>query len=418
MRGRLLVVGAAAVIALVLGVVLGTSGGDDDPPTTTPTTGKPAADPVAQALAATAPVGAGWRERGVDLTSYQPEVFASSGAAAQLDRIKATGSTTVSIVVTWYQADKRSGDVQPDGAKSATDDGVRAIAAAARDRGMTIALKPHVDVLDGTFRGDIDPDDPAAWMRSYTGFVTHLADLATEVGATTFVIGTELETLSRRTDDWRALIDQVRQRYSGRLTYAANWVAEAERVKFWDALDLIGIDAYMPLTKDDPDPTVAELVRGWQPWRRRLASLSASVDRPVLFTELGYPSRLGAADRPSQEGDGAISQPAQARLYEAAFRVFEDVPWFHGVWWWDWPGDGGDPARDAGSYTPAGKLAERTMTRWLATAPAAAEPAAPGATTTEPAPAATEAAPPAVTVTTTVTVTTPAPAPPTGTGAP
>jgi len=374
MRGRLLVVGAAALIALVLGVVLGTSGGDDDGPPATATE-PPSLDPVAQALAATAPVSAGWRERGVDLTSYQPEVFASADAAAQLDRIKATGSTTVSIVVTWYQPDKAADDVQPDGAKSATEDGVRAIAAAAAQRGMTVALKPHVDVLDGTFRGQIAPKDPAAWMRSYTGFVTRMADLATAIGATTFVVGTELETLSGRTADWRALIAQVRQRFTGRLTYAANWVAEAERVKFWDALDLIGIDAYMPLTKDDPDPTVAELVRGWQPWRTRLASLSASVHRPVLFTELGYPSRLGAADRPSQEGDGAVSQPAQARLYEAAFRVFEDVPWFRGVWWWDWPAGGGDPARDAGSYTPAGKLAERTMTRWLATAPApAAEP--------------------------------------------
>jgi len=418
MRGRLLVIGAAALIALILGVVLGTSGGDDDGPPATATE-PPSLDPVAQALAATAPVSAGWRERGVDLTSYQPEVFASGEAATQLDRIQATGTTTVSIVVTWYQADKQSDDVQPDGAKSATDEGVRAIAAAAAERGMTIALKPHVDVLDGTFRGQIAPKDPAAWMRSYTGFVTRMADLAASVGATTFVVGTELETLSGRTADWRALIAQIRQRYAGRLTYAANWVAEAERVKFWDALDLIGIDAYMPLTEDDPDPTVAELIRGWQPWRTRLASLSASVGRPVLFTELGYPSRLGAAERPSQEGDGAVSQPAQARLYEAAFRVFKDVPWFRGAWWWDWPGDGGDPARDAGAYTPAGKLAERTMTRWLATAPAAApEPAAPTATTAQPPQTTTSGATPAVTVTTTVTVTTPAPAPPPGTTAP
>jgi len=202
-------------------------------------------------------------------------------------------------------------------------------------------------------------------MRSYTAFVTHEAQLATQVGATTFVVGTELEGMSTRTDDWRALIGQVRQRYSGTLTYAANWVAEAQRIQFWDALDEIGVDAYMPLSKSDPDPSVVDLVKGWQPWKQQLQALNGKWGKPVLFTELGYPSRLGAAQHPSDEGSGAISQPAQARAYEAAFRAWDGTPWFHGIWWWDWPADGGDPAADAGSYSPVGKLAERTMTRWL-----------------------------------------------------
>lgn len=417
MRGRLIIVAVAVVAAVILAVLLSDNG--TTPKGTAPTT---TVDPVSAAMAATPPVDAQFSERGINMTGYQPDVFPSATASAQLDQIAATGATTVSIVITWYQQNKTSNDVQPDGAKSATDDGVRTLAAAASSRGLTVALKPHVDVLDGTFRGEIAPSDPAAWMRSYTGFVTHIADLAASVGAGTLVVGTELQTLSGRTDEWRALIAQVRQKFQGRLTYAANWVDEAERIGFWDALDTIGVDAYMPLVKNNPDPTVRALVQGWQPWRTRLEKLSDKVGRPVLFTELGYPSRLGAAEKPSQEGSGTISQPAQARLYEAAFKVWKDVSWFDGIWWWDWPGDGGDPGRDAGSYPPVGKLAQSTLTRWLRTAPEAAPATTPlpTATTSAPAPTAPVPTPPVTTATppatapvatVTVTVTTPAPAP-------
>ena len=182
------------------------------------------------------------------------------------------------------------------------------------------------------------------------------------------------------------------------------------------------LPASLPLVKNPPHPTARPLVPGWPPWRTRLEKLSDKVGRPVLFTELGYPSRLGAAEKPSQEGSGTISQPAQARLYEAAFKVWKDVSWFDGIWWWDWPGDGGDPGRDAGSYPPVGKLAQSTLTRWLRTAPEAAPATTPlpAATTSAPAPTAPVPTPPATTATppatapvatVTVTVTTPAPAP-------
>ena len=367
MTTRLLAVALAVVSAVLIAVLVGGidvghgggkgGGGTTAAGTTTTVTTRPVATP---------PVDGTWTERGVDFTSYSPDVFPGPAANAQLDRIAATGTKTIAIVVTWYQSDGGAAGPAADPQKSATDDGIRTLAAAAKAKGLTVALKPQVDVLDGTFRGKINPKDPTAWMKTYGDFITHEASLASQIGASTFVVGTELEGLSGRTDDWRALIAQVRQQFGGTLTYAANWVAEAQKVQFWDALDLIGIDAYMPLVKDDPDPTVAELVQGWQQWQSQLQQLNQRWGKPVLFTELGYPSRLGAAQHPSQEGDGAISQPAQARAYEAAFRAWDGVPWFHGIWWWDWPADGGDPATDAGSYSPVGKLAEGTLTRWLA----------------------------------------------------
>ncbi len=354
MINRVLVAITAVILAVILAIVVG-----DRVEQSTKTV---AASPQP---AVTPPVDGNWTERGMNMTEYQPGVFSSPEAGNQLDAIRSTGSTTVGVVITWYQPDHNANAVAPDSAKSATDDDVRALAQAAHDRGMTVVLKPQIDVLDGTFRGAITPSDPAAWMRSYTDFVNHIADVSNQVGATTLVIGTELSSVSGRTDDWRSLIGQVRGRFHGKLTYGANWVDEAEKIKFWDALDTIGIDAYMPLVKNDPNPPIADLVHGWAPYRARLDALRQKLNKAVLFTELGYPSRLGAAEQPSQEGSGAISQEAQRRAYVAAFRAWKGVTWFQGVWWWDWPAAGPDPTTDAGSYTPAGKAAQAVLTQWL-----------------------------------------------------
>lgn len=110
-------------------------------------------------------------------------------------------------------------------------------------------LKPHVDVADGSFRGQLRPTDPVAWFASYHTMIDHYAALAADGGARTLVVGDELASQSGRTADWRALITEVRRRFAGMLTYGANWVDEAEHVGFWDALDTIGVDGYMPLSR-------------------------------------------------------------------------------------------------------------------------------------------------------------------------
>ena len=60
-----------------------------------------------------------------------------------------------------------------------------------------------------------------------------------------FSVGTELQIPAlQREADWRQLIKDVRAVYSGKLIYSANWYEEYEGIKFWDALDAIGVQAY------------------------------------------------------------------------------------------------------------------------------------------------------------------------------
>ena len=52
-----------------------------------------------------------------------------------------------------------------------------------------------------------------------------------------------------RDGQWRAVIAAVRAEFDGTLTYAGDWT-DAIYVPWWDALDLIGVDAYYQLAED------------------------------------------------------------------------------------------------------------------------------------------------------------------------
>lgn len=302
--------------------------------------------------------------RGMNLTSYTLDGLSAPAADRALERLAASGTRWVAIVLPFRTAGRTASTIETDG-RTPSDAAVEHAAAKARALGLQVWLKPHVNPDDGTFRGDLAPDDRDGWWAAYTALVTRTADLAARVGADGLVVGTELTSLAQDEDRWRGLIAEVRRRLpAATLTWAANWVDGAEAVRFWDALDLVGVDAYMPLAPGGPpDPDVAALVTAWQGHVARLEALAARTGRPVVFTELGYESRSGSTRAPAQPAAGAVDEGLQARAYEAVYRVFAGRPWFRGVFWWDWSAEElGDP----GSYHPHGKQAEAVLRRFNA----------------------------------------------------
>ncbi len=299
-------------------------------------------------------------ERGMNLTAYLPDAYSGPRAERAMLTARSTGVEEIALTPTWYMQDGSSSEVFADPAKTPTDASLQAAAARAHELGLGVVLKPHVDVQDGTFRGEIMPSDPSAWFGSYDQMIVRYAQLAQSIDADALVIGTELTTMSNYEGDWRSLIEQVRSVYDGKLTFAANWVDGAEQVSFWDALDVIGIDAYMPLQTSSDEPTVADLVGAWGEYRDRMEALSSRWHRKIVFTELGYQSREGTAARQGQD-TAAVSDSAQSTAYEAAFEALRDEPWFKGIWWWDWSAEG---ISEPGDWSPEGKPAQNVLYRW------------------------------------------------------
>lgn len=127
---------------------------------------------------------------GLNLTAYTPEGYASPEIRGDLQQIKDIGSTTVTIVPPWYMKSGSSNQINPSVKKTPSDSSLESVIAAARQLGLMVILKPHIDVLDGTFRGDIQPDDREKWFKSYSDFIGYYADSATMMEADVFSIGT------------------------------------------------------------------------------------------------------------------------------------------------------------------------------------------------------------------------------------
>ncbi len=266
------------------------------------------------------------------------------------------------------------------------DHGLEATARWARERGIRTLLKPHIWLTraEGKWRSDIAMKTDAdwkAWFASYRAFILHYARLAERVGMEGLVIGTELHrTVEARPEEWRRMIREVREVYSGALTYAANWYEEYEDVPFWSELDYIGVQAYFPLSADDSKTSLADLRTGWAVHKQAIAAVQRRSGKPVLFTEIGYKSTPGATREPwiwlgrREVRTAPVDYEIQKRAYQAFFETFWHEPWFAGAYFWKWsppigPGDRRfvEAATDGPAgpdFSPQGKPAEAVLREW------------------------------------------------------
>ena len=235
-------------------------------------------------------------ERGVCLAhNYQrggSRGYGSDTSRATLEELADMGVRWVSITPFGFMQRLDEPTVHPIGDYRAgeTDDRVIREIKAAKSLGLKVMLKPHLWVVDGKWRGKIAFDDDEAWKHwfdAYDRWMLHYASLAEAQGVETLVVGVELRSTERAFERrWRRLIRQVRRRFKGKLTYSANW-DDAASLTWWDALDYIGVQFYPPLAKGPDSPREA-IDRNLSARLDELAALSARLDRPVLFTEVGF----------------------------------------------------------------------------------------------------------------------------------
>jgi hypothetical protein len=237
--------------------------------------------------------------------------------------------------------------------------------AQAHARGIKVLVIPHLWVETGGWRGEIEPGTPEGWeayQASYQEFVVSWAEDAALAGAEAFSIGVECKSWSGRFGGyWHTLIEEVRATFPGLLTYSANW-DEAEAVLFWDQLDLIGINAFYPLS-DHHDATFDEYVAGAQRIVPDVEDLATTLGMPVLFVEVGYTTRANAAVEPWLWPDDMqnveLDEHEQARALDAMFRAFLPHDWFAGFFVWRYYANLDDVSQEAiWGFSPHAKQAE------------------------------------------------------------
>ena len=282
-------------------------------------------------------------------------------AEARLDELAALGATHVELVVMARQQDGRSSEVAPS-PTAPSEAELRAVIAAAHRRELGVVLLPIIELEhlgDGDWRGTLAPRDRDRWWQSYERLIVGHAALAAAAGVEWLAIGSELGSTETWRDRWYHLISAVRRIYPGKLLYSANW-DHYEVVSFWPRLDAIGVSSYFSVAKTDDDGEAAMAVR-WRAVQKQLATFAAAQKLPLILTEVGTPSRDGAARAPwDYTQDGAVDLEEQRRAFAALARSWPATG-LHGALIWELASDGG--ADDPG-YSPRGKPAWCVLAAW------------------------------------------------------
>ena len=237
-----------------------------------------------------------------------------------------------------------------------------------KEVGIEVIIKPHIWISspsEGKWRADIEMESEEEWQKwesQYEEFILHFAELSEQHQLAHFCIGNEYYLSTKhRPEFWISLVKKVREVYSGKLTYGANWDREFKEITFWKELDYIGIQAYFPLA-DKNYPDYDEILDGWNNHLSEIDSVSKIFDRKVVFTEVGYKSTPDAARYPwgwenfTENIFQRISTKTQAHCYQAFFEKVWAQEWMAGIMVWQWQTSDRDDDKNH-NFTPEGKPA-------------------------------------------------------------
>jgi glycosyl hydrolase family 113 len=304
-----------------------------------------------------------------------------------IDQMRATGFNALLVVTPVFQTDGASQEVRTmiGPGKGPSDTDIAALLNRAKSRGMRTVLMPQINFTDprgNEWRGKLQPEHWAPWWQSYTKTIDRFLNIAIENDVDVFVVGCELLTTHKPEHEarWRELIAYCRERFDGQLIYSTTWDTY-HKVGFWDDLDAVGVSGYWDLTtlaQDSEHPTPDELKRRWAQIKNRLLTFADTRGKPVLLTEVGYPSLPWAlkdpwnyvnsdqvpADHDAQAaGYAAFIDAWVETISPAGARVSPD-PRSLGVFFHKWdPYHQGGP--DDSGYGILGKPAYQQLKHWL-----------------------------------------------------
>ncbi len=327
---------------------------------------------------------------GYTYTSFNDSGFRRGRERGALGKLREqTGARWAALCVFEFQSTPQSSDIAPNetgrnpvtGAlwqTTSTPDDVRLGIEDAHRNGLAVMLKPHVDCYSGGWRAAITPGNDGSWFRAYTDMMLKYAALAAETRVEMLCIGVEYAMATRPQYDreWKKLIADIRQVYSGKLTYAANWSAaftmkeaEMEYITFWPLLDYVGVDFYGSLATNGmaPLPDYAHAYARMIDRAARVGRVAERVGRKAILTEVGIQSAKGALTAPYDYAPGNIvgAEPdyaVQELYYRAVLDAFGSTRWCAGFFWWNW--ESVETSTKATNYTAEDKPAAALLKRY------------------------------------------------------
>ena len=300
-------------------------------------------------------------QAGITFFLYEAEINEMHKITEMLDYLVQMNINSISLTFPIFQEDWKASELYIDEKLTPSNENLRLITQEAHNRQFTVLLRPILYektlLPDRHWRGSIQPIDVELWFESYTKIILDYAKLAQEEDIEILSIGVELNSLEHRINDWEKMIEEIREIYSGQLTYSQNWdVFGRNNLEFWNKLDFIGVDAFFPLQVGS-DATLEELVEAWEPWIKAMNYLKEIEEKPIVLTEVGTMSQSGSFRAPWRWEHGTpIDLEAQANYYKATCIASKET--VNGIYWWNIGLDFPENSQQSSSFNPIGKPAE------------------------------------------------------------
>ncbi len=239
-----------------------------------------------------------------------------------------------------------------------SDDDLKHLINLCHDNRISVVLKPMLnpDWTHPFDRSEMQPTDWNAWFASYQAMIVHYAQIAADTGVELFCIGSENWTTESHTQLWRGVIAAVRAIYHGPITYEScsiRFEGNQWDVKFWDALDYIGVSAFIEGsgTERDPtgrleDPTLDQMKTNIDRiYTATVGQVAVRYNKKVLFIEAGcctadwgncYPSMWNQDQLRTELGKTfSLDYGERSTYFEALLEVVARHPEIEGVFWWE-----------------------------------------------------------------------------------
>jgi hypothetical protein len=279
-----------------------------------------------------------------------------------VNHLKSIGVNTLFLTPYYFTPYPQSNSIDSN-AQTIPDSQLCSAVAIARQYGMEVILKPHINCLDEQPRYTIDPQIHSIWMEQYKRFIKKYLFFTHQYGLSSFVIATELDNVVENSH-FVTFCDSIRQADSVTIIISLSYNHFASS-KIYKHADIIGINAYFNLDNSQT-PLESLLYETWNYWLNTITQLSEIHGKPVILSEVGFMSRSNAAQNPGDfSGNFAVDYNVQDMCYRSLLSQACKFNSVKEIFFWQWE-LGTSQNNKAGDYTPEGKPAENTIKRYWA----------------------------------------------------
>lgn len=239
--------------------------------------------------------------KSVVYTEYGSAAYSKASNDSYIALLKSVEANMASVLMTCHTQNVKTNDISCTSANSPKKDKLLNLIHELKKNHFMISLRLYVDSEDGQWRALWEPEDKEEAFKNLKNTLVEYAEFAQNASVEVFVIGAELEKLTRPIykNKWIEIISAIRKVYKGKLTYGANSnissyeTAEYQWVNFWDQLDFVGIDHYPPY---EGVPTLENLVKHNKDFIKKYNSIAQG--KKIYFNEIGFPSAKNGIKKP------------------------------------------------------------------------------------------------------------------------